>query len=487
MAVPTVAALSRSLGGDLAPAPGFVAPPREVTAVHVSELLDPTVYLSGGELLLTTGLALPRGRTAIGRYVERLVEAEVSALAFGLGPVHAQLPAALAEACAHSGLPLLVVPAPTPFQVITRSYWSAVSRSSQKQLKDVLVAQRSLVEAAASIDPVPAVLRTLSRSLDAWAARLGPGGEVEVVWPADAGDRAERLRAEVARLQGAGVHSSASFATGADAVVVYPLAVEENVAGYLAVGTRNPLDVDRRRAVLTAAALLSLDALRTRESAASALELQRCVGLLTVQGHLDAARALAATVGSPLPPARVRVLALTGREIAPLLTAARRWCADAVAVRADRRSGWLLVPADHPPTGPLARALRRQDDQAAAVLSDTVPVERAEAVRGLVVAAVAAASPGHLDLTGAEAAGYDDAVSSRLGDGLEKLDAELTTTLAGYLRRHGHVEAAARDLGLHRNTVRQRVSRIAALLNADLDDPDITARLWLLLRRRAAA
>ncbi|MBO9523446.1 MAG: PucR family transcriptional regulator [Nocardioidaceae bacterium] len=485
MAVPTVASLCRTLGTDLAPAPGFDAPAREVTAVHVSELADPTPYLTGGELLLTTGLALPRSRLAVERYVGRLVEADVSALAFGLGPVHAEVPATLSAACATLGLPLLVVPAPTPFQVITRSYWTAVSRSAEQQLKDVLVAQRSLVEAASSADPVPAVLRTLSRSLDAWAARLGPRGEVEVVVPAGARDRAEQVRADVARLQGAGVHSSASFATGTDAVVVYPLAVEENVAGFLAVGTATALDGDRRRAVLTASALLSLDAMRATESAASALELQRCVGLLATTGYVDAARSLAASVGTPLPPARVRVLALTGREIGPLVAAAQRWCGEAVAVRTDRRSGWLLVPAEHPPTATLARALRRQDDQATAVLSETVPVERADAVRGLAVAAAAGAAPGHLDLTGPAAPG-DDAFAG-LGDALDDLDADLTATLAGYLRRHGHVEAAARDLDLHRNTVRQRVARIAAALDADLDDPDVTARLWLLLRRRGAA
>lgn len=32
---------------------------RQLTGVHSSELLDPTPFLSGGELLLTTGLSLP--------------------------------------------------------------------------------------------------------------------------------------------------------------------------------------------------------------------------------------------------------------------------------------------------------------------------------------------------------------------------------------------------------------------------------------------
>lgn len=45
--MPTLAALVRTLGTDLAPVRPAVPPPREVTAVHVSELADPTPYLSG--------------------------------------------------------------------------------------------------------------------------------------------------------------------------------------------------------------------------------------------------------------------------------------------------------------------------------------------------------------------------------------------------------------------------------------------------------
>lgn len=486
MAVPTVQSLCRTLGADLAPAPGFEATAREVTAVHISELADPTPYLTGGELLLTTGIALPRSRLEVERYVARLVDADLSALAIGLGPVHAEVPHALSTACSRLGLPLLVVPVPTPFQVITRSYWGAVSRAAEQQLKDVLVTQRSLVEAAASADPVPAVLRTLSRSLDAWAARLTPSGEVQVVVPAGSRDRAEQVGAEVARLEGAGVHSSASFATATDAVVVYPLAVDDDVAGLLAVGTSTPLDGDRRRAVLTASALLSLDAVRAAESAASALELQRCVGLLVATGHVDAARDLAATVGTALPPARTKVLAVAGREIGPLLAAAQRWSPSAIAVRTDRRAGWLLVPAEHPPLVSLARALRRQDDRATGALSEAVPLARVDAARSRVVAAIAAGPPGIRDL-GETALGVDDQDATRLGEALDQLDAELTATLAGFLRHHGQVESTARALGVHRNTVRQRVARIAAALDVDLQDPDATARLWLLLRTRGAA
>ncbi|CAM5583983.1 PucR family transcriptional regulator [Streptomyces tanashiensis] len=37
-------------------------------------------------------------------------------------------------------------------------------------------------------------------------------------------------------------------------------------------------------------------------------------------------------------------------------------------------------------------------------------------------------------------------------------------------------------LEIHRNTVRQRIARCAALLDRDLDDPDVRMELWFALR-----
>ena len=85
MTIPTVASLCSSLGHHLAPVDGFGAPDKEITAVHISELLDPNAYLSGGELLLTTGLALPKSAIGCRRYVARLVEAEVARWRSGSG------------------------------------------------------------------------------------------------------------------------------------------------------------------------------------------------------------------------------------------------------------------------------------------------------------------------------------------------------------------------------------------------------------------
>src|SRR3712207_4772152 len=67
---------------------------RPISWVHVSELADPTPFLEGGELLLTTGLALEPG-PALADYVRRLADAGVVGLGLGTGLGHETVPAEL--------------------------------------------------------------------------------------------------------------------------------------------------------------------------------------------------------------------------------------------------------------------------------------------------------------------------------------------------------------------------------------------------------
>lgn len=87
-----------------------------ITSAVATESIDPAAYLSPGTLIMTTGMALnfddPRIWTG---YVERLLNAEVAALAFGLGKPHTSVPVGLMNAAKQLGLPVLGVPAEVPF------------------------------------------------------------------------------------------------------------------------------------------------------------------------------------------------------------------------------------------------------------------------------------------------------------------------------------------------------------------------------------
>jgi hypothetical protein len=60
--------------------------------------------------------------------------------------------------------------------------------------------------------------------------------------------------------------------------------------------------------------------------------------------------------------------------------------------------------------------------------------------------------------------------------------AALVATLRTWLALHGSWDRTAVALQVHRNTVRQRIARAAALLDMDLDDPDARMELWFALR-----
>jgi PucR family transcriptional regulator, purine catabolism regulatory protein len=79
---------------------------------------------------------------------------------------------------------------------------------------------------------------------------------------------------------------------------------------------------------------------------------------------------------------------------------------------------------------------------------------------------------------------FADRVLGPLTD--QEKHADLVRTLESYLRAHGSLNAVARELFLHRNTVRQRLRRIATLTGADLNDSDARLALQLALLGRDA-
>jgi DNA-binding PucR family transcriptional regulator len=73
-----------------------------------------------------------------------------------------------------------------------------------------------------------------------------------------------------------------------------------------------------------------------------------------------------------------------------------------------------------------------------------------------------------------------------LGPLLDETHADLLDTLESYLRNNGSANAVARQMFLHRNSVRHRLRRIAKLTGAALEDPDTRLALQLaILGRRA--
>ncbi len=98
---------------------------RRVAWAHVSELEDPTPWLCGSEMIMTTGMAIPRSAQRQCAYVERLDDAGVACLAVSEGMFVPPLTRALRTVVAERGFPVVEVPIPVPFIAISQEVAAA--------------------------------------------------------------------------------------------------------------------------------------------------------------------------------------------------------------------------------------------------------------------------------------------------------------------------------------------------------------------------
>ncbi|HEX6233453.1 MAG TPA: PucR family transcriptional regulator ligand-binding domain-containing protein [Jiangellaceae bacterium] len=114
--------------------------------VHVSELPDIAHLLRGGELILTTGIALPGDERGLVRYVDELAQAEASGLIIELGRRFAALPDVLVAAARRRDLPLVALERELPFVRITEAVHSIIVDAQVKQLQDAETVHRRFTE-----------------------------------------------------------------------------------------------------------------------------------------------------------------------------------------------------------------------------------------------------------------------------------------------------------------------------------------------------
>ena len=129
--------------------------------VHMSELLDPTPWLSGGEVLLTTGMQLDtpvRQR----EFVQLLADRRLAGIGFGIGLAHDQVPAAMIEAAAEHDFPLFEVPYELPFIAVTEAAFSKLVNEQYAVLRRALSAQERLERVVLSERGLDALAGTLA-------------------------------------------------------------------------------------------------------------------------------------------------------------------------------------------------------------------------------------------------------------------------------------------------------------------------------------
>lgn len=136
--------------------------------VHVSELADIASLLSGGELVLTTGIALPDDPRQLRRYVAELESVGVSGIVLELGRKYAErTPGALVEAAEDHGVPLIALQRETPFVRITESVHARIIDTQLEELRAAETVHEVFtelsVEGAGPADVVRQVARMTGR------------------------------------------------------------------------------------------------------------------------------------------------------------------------------------------------------------------------------------------------------------------------------------------------------------------------------------
>jgi hypothetical protein len=150
---------------------------RQIRWVYATELGDPTVYLRGGELVLTNGLWRAAG-TSSEDFVELLCASGVCGLGYGLEAVTPQTPPDLLEACAKRRLPLLEVAHPTSFGAISQALADHSAERRQAVLLSALRSNKALVEAIASGSGLDGVLDVLGAEKGLRPSLHDQGGRV---------------------------------------------------------------------------------------------------------------------------------------------------------------------------------------------------------------------------------------------------------------------------------------------------------------------
>lgn len=465
---------------------------RAVAWVHVSELPDPTPFLEGGELLLTTGLGLG-AETDFDAFVRRLAGSGVSGLGFGTGLSHDRVPAGLVRAARHAGLPLVEVPRRTPFIAISKAVSAALAADAYAEVTTTHAAQQALTKAALSRSGQAALVRKLAQLLEAWVLLVDGSGHPVQATPGSAVRRLGTVSAEVDRLRTRSGPASVAFSDDGDQISVQ--ALRSRPAAFLAVGRPSALTRIDHHVLNSAVSLLTLALTRSQSLAAAQRRLRTGLMRLLLAGETDAAAESMADLWGPLPSPPVCVLAISGPRtardrLADLLDAEPAQ----VAFFAELDDHVLaLAGAEGDGVERLAGRVRQLTGLRAGV-SDPVDyravvegyrqaIQAVDTAQRIGAAAVRFAELGGRGLLSLVRSEDARAFAESLLSPLMRHDAagrgDLVRSLREWLGQHGQWDPAATRLGVHRHTLRHRIAKVAELLGVNLDSPGVRAELWL--------
>lgn len=503
---------------DLELAAGREAAAAPVRWVHISELADPTPWLSGGELMLTTGIPLDNAEKQR-EFVRLLADSNLAGLGLGTGFSHEELPPALVDEAEQRDFPLFEVPYSTPFIAITEKAFARLVNEQyevlqrgiavQRRLERLVLEERGLEEIAATI--ASAVGGTVA-ILDSRGERLaGRGFRRQLSAEAVAGIRKEALGHS-----GDGHPFVPSHPSVAGRALAHPVVSPGGgapQAWVVIVRDSGGLGDFERLILQQAVAVVALELMRRRV----AVETERRL----------AGDVLAGALGGRMEPTELRRRLEPfgiGEEAAVIVfdlehpgaaaaTLERALAAgDCPAVVAPHSVGareLLCAVVDAVDRDPLEvaaearRVLRSESGSVRAAASRPAAPEKLrhcfhEARCALEATALANGSAPEvaswrdlgaftllLSIQDDEALSlYCDSVLGPIEAGDEEYGGELLRSLEAFIEQNGQWERAAREVYCHRHTLRYRMRKVEELTGRDLSRAHDRIEFWLALRAR---
>jgi PucR family transcriptional regulator, purine catabolism regulatory protein len=497
--------------------------------VHISELADPTPWLSGGELLLTTGIALDSAKRQRD-YIATLADHGLAGLGLGTGFTHETVPKPLVDAARARDFPLFEVPYELPFIALTEKAFTRLVNEQYALLQRSIAAQERLQRIVLSERGLDAVVGALATLIGGAALVFDGRGELQArrTFRREIDDGVlaalgEELRERVRRGDRRGfVPADAELAPRALALPVGGGEGSEQAPPQAwLVGAKDSgglAEIDRL-ILHQAVTVVALELLRRRVADSTERRLAGDVLSAAIAGELEGAELAR----------RLEPFGLRGRVSALVVAPPERATVDhseaalAEALRAEAVSG-LVAPSG----GNVVALVPAFDDEELFELAESVVAHAAEELGarpaagvGRAVAAgrvreayhearcaLEARALGASNGNGAARSGvatYRDLGSFQLLLSLQDSDAlalfcesllgpiehgeghyggELMRSLEAFIECNGQWEAAARRLYCHRHTLRYRIRKVEELTGRDLGRARDRIEFWLALRGR---
>jgi len=206
--------------------------------VHIAEMSDPTRWLKGGELLLTTGLALVDREAEQLAMLQRLIDANLSGLGFGVGFGFKAVPDAMVALAEKHDFPLFEVPYNIPFIAITEAVASKIVNEQYALLQRSLAVHEKLTKIVLEEKGLQFIISTLAGLVGCSAVlydfhgvvlceaahrRRIPAELIADLWKQISDKRASRQ------------DFSAVVPHGSGSVQVYPVVASHRIGAFLAV------------------------------------------------------------------------------------------------------------------------------------------------------------------------------------------------------------------------------------------------------------